>query len=100
MSSDDCYSTVRENVDGSTTQIHVHIHPEARRAVEEQSGDSEEMVKGCVWRFIYLKSKSNEVKGNAVEFTIDEPTILELINDLRGIRFAKKEACRTSKAKG
>jgi hypothetical protein len=100
MSSDDCYSTVRENADGSTTEIHVHIHPEARRAAEKESGDSEEMVKGCVWRLIYLKSKSNEVKGDVVEFTIDEPTILDLINDLRGIRLAKKQVCRTSKAKG
>lgn len=95
--SSDCYSTVRENVDGSTTEIHVHIHPEARRAVEEQSGDSEEMVKACVWRFIYLKS--TEIRGSVVEFTINEATILDLISDLRGIQLAKKQVCRTSKAK-
>jgi|ERR1700739_140134 len=98
MCRDDCYSTACENADGSTTQIHVHIHPEARRAAEEGSGDSEEMVKSCVWRFIYLKSKSNEVKGDVVEFTIDEPTILELMNDLRGIWLAKRQVCRNFKS--
>ena len=97
MSKDDSYSTACRHADGSMTEIRVHIHPEARRAAEKESGDSEEMVKGCVWRFIYLKSESNEVKGDAVEFTIDEPTIVELINDLRGIRLAKKDVCRTSK---
>jgi len=97
---EDWYSTTCEHADGSTTEIRVRISPEARRAAEEESGDSEEMIKGCVWRFIYLKSESNEVRGGAVEFTIDEPTILELMNDLREIRFAKKRVCRTSKAKG
>ena len=99
MGSNDYYSTVRENSDGSTTQICVNIRPEARRAAEEGSGDSEELIKGCVWRLIYLKSESNEVKGDVVEFTIDEPTILELISDLREIRLAKKQVCRTTKAK-
>jgi hypothetical protein len=75
----DCYSTACKHGDGSTTEIHVHIHPDARRAVEEISGDSEEMVKGCVWRLIALKTKSNEVTGSVVEFTIDEPTALELV---------------------
>lgn len=96
----DCYSTVRENRDGSRTQICVNVRPEARRAAEEESGDSEELIKGCVWRLIFLKSESNEVKGDVVEFMIDELTILELISDLRKIRLAKKQVCRTSKAKG
>ena len=99
MSSNDCYSTARKNVDGSTTQIQVHIHPEARRTAEKESGDSEELIKSCVWRLIFLKSESNEVRGDVVEFTIDEPIILELINDLRKIHLAERQVCRTSKAR-
>ena len=92
---EDWYSTACEHADGTVTEIKVHIRPEARRAAEQETGDSEEMIKSCVWRLIYLKSESNEVKGNNVEFTIDEPTILELINDLRKLRSAKT-VCRTS----
>ena len=68
------------------------------------------MIKGCFWRLIYLKCKSNEVKadivewtselqGDVVEFTIDEATILELMDDLREIRLAKRQVCRTSELK-
>jgi|SRR6185312_1172599 hypothetical protein len=105
------YSTACKHADGTATEIRVHISPGARKAAEQATDDSEELIKGCVWRFIYLKCRSNEIKaeivewtselqGDVVEFTIDEATMMELIDDLRKIRLAKREVCRTSKAKG
>lgn len=94
---EDWYSTACRHADGTVTEIKVHISPEARRAAERETGDPEKMIESCFWRLIYLKSESKEVKGNNVEFTIDEPTILELISDLRKLRSAKT-VCRTSKS--
>jgi hypothetical protein len=107
----DWYSTACKHADGTATEIRVHVSPEARRAVECATGDSEKMIESCFWRFISLKCKSNEIKteivewtselqGDVVEFTMDEKTILQLIEDLRQIRLAKRQVCRTSKAKG
>ena|ERR1700756_2827234 len=96
---EDFYSTICERADGSRTEIRVHIRPEVRDCAERESSDPEEMIKGCVWRFIAQKHKLNEVEGDVVEFMIDEPTMLELINDLRVMKLAKKQVCRTSQAK-
>jgi hypothetical protein len=81
----------------------VHISPEVRRSAAEESGDPEEMIKGCVWRFIWLKQKTNEVKGDVVNFTIRERDFVELLSDLRRIKQSKETICRSSnklRAKG
>jgi hypothetical protein len=98
---EDCYSTACEHADGSTTNIRVHINPEARSSVEGMIvegliADSEEMIKRCVWRFIGLKHESNEIKGDEENFTIDRQKVLQLVADLRKIDRAKRKVCRTS----
>ena len=90
---EDCYSTACRHADGSVTEIRVHIRPEARGVAEEETGNAEEMIKRCVWRFIGVKQ--SEVKGESVEFTIDEQNIRQLLNDLRNIGLTNREVCRT-----
>jgi hypothetical protein len=92
---EDWYSTACVHADGSTTEIRVHIRPEARRAAEEVTGDSGEMIKRCVWRLIGLKHESNEVRGDSVEFVIDEPKMLELLDLVRKVDLANRQVCRT-----
>ena len=89
---EDFYSTVRENKDGSTTEIRVHIDPEVRGCAEEESSDPEELIQGCVWRFIALKD--SEIKGDRVDFLIDKLKFTELLTDLRQIAKATKN-CRS-----
>ena len=96
---EDCYTTACRHPDGSITEIRVHISPEARQSAVEESGDAEEMIKGCVWRFIALKHESSEIKGEVVNFTIDKSDFAELLADLRRIKQSKKEVCRGSKTK-
>ena len=95
---EDCYSTACRHADGSVTEIRVHISPEVRRCAEDESSDPEEMVKGCVWRFIWTKHQSDEIKGEVVNFTLDKTKFIELLSDLRRIAKAEKKSCRNSKA--
>lgn len=53
------------------------------------------MIKRCVWRLIGLKHESNEVRGDSVEFVIDEPKMLELLDLVRKVDLANRQVCRT-----
>ena len=82
----DRYSTrFEDKVSKRVTDVRVNIAPEARRELEKLVSDPKAMIQRCVWRFIWTKDQTNEIKGDEVEFTIDADQILELFADLRRI---------------
>jgi hypothetical protein len=67
---------------GSAGKAKVYVTPEARKVAERTSENADEMLGRCFWRFLHLKYKSGELRGDC-EFTIGAREASQLIEELK-----------------